>query len=231
MKKKALVVHSGGMDSSLCLALAIAEFGAENVLSVSFTYNQRHATELERAREICQHFDVDHVELNLNCLSQITQSALIGNSQKIEHKIGHAPNTLVPGRNGLMARIAGIHAHSLGASCIYLGVMELEGANSGYRDCSRAYMNLIEAALRLDFDNPDFQIRTPLVAMTKKETMDLGWQLGVLGHLLEHTISCYEGLAKEGCLKCPACQLRNAGLKIFSLEHPEFEYSYRKKII
>lgn len=231
MKKKAVVVHSGGMDSSLCLALAIKEFGVENILSLSFTYNQRHSLELERATKISEHFNVDHVEIELSCLSQITESALIGKSQKIEHKEGEAPNTLVVGRNGLMARLAGIHAHSLGASCIYLGVMELEEANSGYRDCSRAYMDIIQQALRLDFANPHFEIRTPLVKMNKKESMELGHSLGVLQYLLENTITCYEGIEKEGCLKCPACMLRNNGLKIFSLEHLEFKYSYREKIL
>jgi len=101
-------------------------FGPENVLSLSFTYNQRHSIELTRATEISTHFHVDHIELDLSCLSQITESALIGNDKKNEHKKGEAPNTLVVGRNGLMARLAGIHANSLGANCIYLGVMELE---------------------------------------------------------------------------------------------------------
>lgn len=231
MKKKAVVVHSGGMDSSLCLALAIQEFGAENVLSLSFTYHQRHSIELERASEISKHFNVDHVELDLSCLSKITESALIGTSEKIEHKKGEAPNTLVVGRNGLMARIAGIHAESLGAKCIYMGVMELEEANSGYRDCSRAYMDIIQSALRMDFADSSFEIRTPLVKMTKKETMELGLKLGVIEYLLEKTITCYEGIEKEGCLKCPACKLRNGGLKIFSLEHPEVKFSYREKIL
>jgi 7-cyano-7-deazaguanine synthase len=231
MKKKALVVHSGGMDSSLCLALAIKEFGADEVLSVSFSYNQRHSIELERAKEICSHFKVDHTEINLSCLSEITESALIGKKQKIEHKNGSAPNTLVVGRNGLMARVAGIHAHSLGANCIYLGVLELESANSGYRDCSRTYMDLVQSALRIDFNNPYFEIKTPLIHMTKRETMNFGLSLGVLNYLVETTISCYEGIEKEGCLKCPACKLRNEGLKIFSLEHPEFNYSYREKIL
>jgi 7-cyano-7-deazaguanine synthase len=130
-----------------------------------------------------------------------------------------------------MARLAGIHAHSLGAHCIYLGVMELEEANSGYRDCSRAYMDLIQEALRMDFADTTFEIRTPLVKMNKKETMELGLKLGVLSYLLENTVTCYEGIEKEGCLKCPACKLRNNGLKIFSLEHPEFKYSYRDKIL
>ena len=231
MKKKAVVVHSGGMDSSLCLALAIKEYGADHVLSVSFTYNQRHAIELDRARKISEHFKVDHAEINLDCLSQITESALIGKDKKIEHKPGEAPNTLVVGRNGLMARVAGIHAHSLGAQSIYMGVMELEGANSGYRDCSRSYMDLIQTALRLDFANDSFKIRTPLVMMTKKDTMELGHELGVLEYLLETTVTCYEGIEKAGCMKCPACKLRNSGLKIFSLEHPEFNYSYKEQIL
>lgn len=231
MKKKAVVVHSGGMDSSLCLALAVKEFGAENVLSLSFTYNQRHSIELKRASEISKHFNVDHVELDLSCLSKITESALIGTDKKIEHKKGEAPNTLVVGRNGLMARIAGIHANSLGAHCIYMGVMELEAANSGYRDCSRAYMDIIQSALRMDFADNSFEIRTPLVMMTKRDTMELGYKLGVLEYLLENTVTCYEGIEKEGCLKCPACKLRNEGLKIFSLEHPELKYSYREKIL
>ncbi len=231
MKKKAVIVHSGGMDSSLCLALAIQEFGASEVLSLSFTYNQRHSIELGRARRISQHFNVDHVEVNLNCLSELTESALIGNNQAIEHNPNQAPNTLVVGRNGLMARLAAIHAQSLGARCIYMGVMELEEANSGYRDCSRLYMDLIEQALRLDFADPGFEIRTPLVKMNKKETMELGQKLGVIEYLLENTITCYEGIEKEGCMKCPACQLRNQGLKVFSLEHPEVKYSYRNQIL
>lgn len=231
MKKKTVVVHSGGMDSSLCLALAVKEFGAENVLSLSFNYDQRHSSELKQAKKISDYFEVDHAELNLQCLTQITDSALTNKSTAIMHETGKAPNTLVVGRNGLMTRLAGIHAHSLGAKCIYLGIMELEEANSGYRDCSRNYMNIIEAALQMDFADPTFEVRTPLVKMTKKETMELGLELGVLYFLLENTITCYEGIPKAGCLKCPACKLRNQGLKIFSLEHPEFQYSYKNEII
>lgn len=231
MKKKAVVVHSGGMDSSLCLALAVKEFGTKDVLSLSFSYGQRHSIELDRAKKISDHFKVDHVTLDLSVLTQITESALIGNSQQIAHKTGEAPNTLVMGRNGLMCRIASIHAQSLGAKCVYMGVMELEEANSGYRDCSRRYMDLIQAALRMDFADDTFEVRTPLVAMTKRDSMELGFKLGVLEYLLENTVTCYEGIPKEGCLKCPACKLRNGGLQIFSLEHPDFKFSYKEKIL
>ena len=231
MKKQTVVVHSGGMDSSLCLAIAAKSFGAHNVLSLSFTYNQRHSIELDRASEISSFFKVDHTEIDLSCLSKITESALIGNKQDIEHKSGEAPNTLVVGRNGLMARLASIHAQSLGAQSIFMGVMELEEANSGYRDCSRAYFDIIQSALRIDFADPKFEIKTPLVKLNKKESMEMGLELGVIEYLLEKTITCYEGIEKEGCLKCPACKLRNNGLKIFSLEYPEVKYSYREKIL
>ena len=230
MKKDTVVVHSGGMDSSLCLALAIKNHGAENVLSLSFSYGQRHTTELEYAKSICKKWKVDHRVINIDCLNKITDSALLDPKTKIEHVKDKAPNTLVVGRNGLMARVAGIHADNISANSIYMGVIEVEEANSGYRDCSRKYMDIIQAALRMDFNKPGFEIKTPLVFMDKKETMELGFELGVLDYLVENTLSCYEGVVKEGCGRCPACKLRNEGLREFSQEHPEFSFSYKDKI-
>ena len=78
LKKKALVIHSGGMDSSICLALAMREFGKENVLSLSFSYSQRHSNELLQAEKICRHWQVDHAVVNVDCLQEITVNALIG---------------------------------------------------------------------------------------------------------------------------------------------------------
>jgi len=226
MNKQAIVIHSGGMDSSLCLALASQEFGRENVLSLSFAYQQRHTVELKQATKICQEWGIDHLQLSIDCLQEITQNALMDVNLAIEHLPHQPPNTLVVGRNGLMAHLGGIHAHHLGANCIYMGVMELEGANSGYRDCSRAYMDLQQQILQLDLDDSTFEIRTPLIHMTKKETLELGYALGILPFLLEETITCYEGLRRLGCQKCPACQLRNQGLKEFLKDHPEFKSSW-----
>lgn len=230
MKKKAVVVHSGGMDSSLCLALAIDEYGNDNILSLSFSYGQRHTRELEFAATICNEWNIEHRIINIDCLNKITESALLNKTDKISHSKNKAPNTLVIGRNGLMARIAAIHADSIGAECIFMGVIEVEEANSGYRDCSRKYMDIIQAALRMDFDKTNFEIKTPIVFMTKKETMELGHDLGVLEFLIENTLSCYEGVEKQGCGVCPACKLRNEGIKLFSSDHPEFEFSYKDKI-
>jgi len=226
MKKKSIVVHSGGMDSSLCLAQAIQEFGKDGVLSLSFSYNQRHSEELLRAARICEAWGVSHTILDISCLNEITENSLTRHAMPIVAKPGEAPNSLVVGRNGLMARIAAIHANQLGAHHIYLGVIEVESANSGYRDCSRSYMNKLQEILIIDLDDPKFEIRTPLVFMTKKQTMEFGFRLGVLEYLLENTITCYNGIDKVGCGQCPACKLRNEGIAQFLEEHPEVKISY-----
>jgi 7-cyano-7-deazaguanine synthase len=231
MKKKTIVVHSGGMDSSLCLALAVKEFGADQVLAMSFRYGQRHSKELEQAQIICEYFQVDRVEIPLDCLERITSSALIGNHELIEHKQGLAPNTLVVGRNGLMARLAAIHANDIGAKSIYMGIIEVESDNSGYRDCSRSYMDLMQKILRLDLADDEFEIVTPIVKMTKLETLELANELGVLEYLLENTITCYEGISGAGCGLCPACKLRNRGIKLYLHDHPQLKLSYKDQIL
>ena len=217
------------MDSSLCLYLAIEQFGAENVLSMSFTYGQRHSNELDQAKIICEEWKVDNLVVNLDCLTEITNNSLTNHKLSIEVTDG-TPNTMVVGRNGLMARVAAIHANQLEAECIFMGVIEVEEANSGYRDCSRKYMDIIQAGLRFDFDNHDFEIKTPIVYMTKKQTMELGYQLGVLQFLLETTITCYNGVKAQGCGTCPACKLRNAGIIEFMNEHEDFVFSYKDQL-
>lgn len=224
--KKAVVVHSGGMDSSLCLAIAIERWGRDQVVSLSFNYDQRHQIELVQARKICADWNVDHVEYDLPCLPAMTDNALTRHDQVIIHEKGQAPNTLVVGRNGLMAQLAGIYAYSIGAQCIYLGVIEVEAANSGYRDCKREYIDLIETILRIDLDAPQFSIETPVIRMTKAETMICADQLGVLPYLLENTITCYEGIPYYGCKTCPACRLRNEGITEFLKTHSDFEMPY-----
>jgi 7-cyano-7-deazaguanine synthase len=230
VEKKAIVIHSGGMDSSICLALAIEMFGAESVLSVSFSYNQRHSIELQQAAKICKAWGVDHIVLSVDCLQKITHNALMDPSLPIIHEAGKPPNTLVAGRNGLMARLGAIHAHDLGAHCIYMGVIEIDGQNSGYRDCSRIYMDLMQTILRMDLDDPNFEIRTPLVNMTKKETMECAARLGVLDVLLQETVTCYNGVMHQGCQTCPSCLLRNQGIAQYLQHHPEYKLPWRTSI-
>ena len=220
-KKKTIVIHSGGMDSSICLALAIEEFGKDSVLSLSFTYEQRHSPELKKAKKICKDWAVDHTIVHLKCLRSITDNALINPSLAIKEKDHEPPNTLVLGRNGLMARLGAIHADHLGAHSIYMGIIGVDGNFAGYRDCSREYMDLKQQILRIDLDNPLFEIRTPLVHMTKKETLEVAHRLGILQYLLNNTITCYEGLPREGCQKCPSCKLRNHGIQEFKEAYPQ----------
>lgn len=223
--KKAIVIHSGGMDSSICLALAIQEFGAKEVESLSFDYCQRNNTELVQSAKICRDWNVDHSVIKLDQLKQITTNALTNHKLEIKHEKDDVPNTLVMGRNGLMARLGAIYAHQRGAHYIYMGVIEVEGCNPGYRDCSRAYMDLKQEILRIDLDDPLFEIRTPVVKMTKKETLWTAHRLGILNYLLENTITCYESIPKEGCKVCPACVLKNEGVRQFISENPGIVFS------
>lgn len=206
MSKKAVVIHSGGMDSSICLALAIQEFGKDQVVSLSFDYKQRHSVELQQAEKICRDWAVDHHVISMEFLASITNNALTNHTLPVDL------NTLVVGRNGLMAHIGTIYANYRGADILYMGIIEVE---TYYRDCSRAYMDLKQQILRIDLDKPHFEIRTPLVKMTKKETLEVADSLGVLDYLLKETVTCYSGVMGQGCGKCYACVLRLEGIRQF----------------
>lgn len=219
-KIEAVVVHSGGMDSSICLAQAIESYGKDKVVSLGFNYKQRNMKELERAAFIADSWGVERVELDLSIMQLVTDNALVDAKQRIIHNSGSAPNTMVLGRNGLMLWVASLFAKRRGAAKVYTGVIEIEEANSGYRDCSRSYMDKLQEILRIDFADPEFEIVTPVVAMTKQETLEEAYRLGVLPFLLEHTITCYEGIDHLGCQDCPACKLRNQGIVDFLEKHP-----------
>lgn len=219
---EAIVLHSGGMDSSLCVAHAVERYGAERVLSLGFAYGQRHSDELVRAERIAEHFGVRRHVVELRFYASLTRNALMDADMPFEQRPGEAPNTLVTGRNGLMMRLGAILAEQLGARILYAGVIGVEAANSGYRDCTRHYVDLIQDILRLDLGDARFEIRTPLVHMTKAETMEFGLALGCLPFLLEATVTCYDGIPLAGCRRCQACELRNEGLAVFLAEHPDF---------
>ncbi len=223
---EAIVLHSGGMDSSLCLASAVQTHGARTVLSLGFDYGQRHGDELERAERIAAHFGVRRHVVEVGCYRWLTRNALMDAGIPIAHVDGEAPNTLVVGRNGLMLRLAAILADQIGTRILYAGVIGVEAANSGYRDCTRDYVDRVEALLRIDLGDDDFEVRTPLVDMTKAETMEFGFQLGCLEVLLDETVTCYEGIPHAGCGVCPACKLRNEGLVKFGRIRPEFVIPY-----
>jgi 7-cyano-7-deazaguanine synthase len=230
---KAVVIHSGGMDSSVCLKLAINEFGADQVHSISFDYNQRHRSELISAEKINRDWGVKHIIINIDYLSRMTTNALVTKDMHIktnlETKKDEAPNVLVVGRNGLMVRIASIFAHNLGAEFVYTGILGLDNT-SNFRDCSREYMDKMQELMRIDTGNPAFEIRTPLVEMDKIESMELALKLGILEYLLEETITCYRGIPKEGCGVCPSCDFRNQAIKKILQDRPGLTFSFKDKI-
>ncbi len=229
--KHAVVVLSGGMDSAICLAFAVKNFGAQLTSAITFDYGQRHHSEKICAKKIAEHFKVDHISIDLPFFSQLTSNALLNHDRSLS---GHSqdtalPNTLVVGRNGLFARLGAIYAHQLRASHLFLGVLGLEAANSGYLDCSRKYFDLMEQILRIDLATENFWIHTPLVDMTKKQTLDLANELGELQFILENSITCYEGIQEYGCGKCAACILRNNGIREFLDSNPQFEFRYKSR--
>lgn len=226
--KHAVVVLSGGMDSAICLSLAVKNFGANNVTAITFNYGQRHILEKEAAIKISRYFEVEHLCIDLSFFSELTTNALLDHNIPLTNNQNNTPNTLVVGRNGLFVRLGAIHAHFRGASHLFIGVLGLEASNSGYRDCSREYFDLMEKVLRIDLGTDNFWIHTPLVDMTKRETLNLAYSLNSLKFILENSITCYNGVKDFGCGICAACELRNNGIQQFLQDNPNFDFSYKE---
>ena len=206
--EKALVIFSGGQDSTTCLIQAIQQYGRENVAAITFQYGQRHAIELERARQIAQDFNIPQTVLDLSLMQHITHNALMDGQATIESQENGVPNTFVDGRNALFLLYAAIYAKSQNIRHIIVGVCETDF--SGYPDCRDVFVKSMNVTLNLAMDYA-FQIHTPLMYLTKAQTWALADQLGYLDYIREHTHTCYLGIA-GGCGECPSCVLRERGL-------------------
>lgn len=204
---QALVIFSGGQDSTTCLFQAIAEYGATNVQAITFAYGQRHAIELERAAWIAKDLGVKQTVLDLSLISAITHNALMDKNAAIDVS-GSLPNTFVDGRNALFLLYAAIYAKSQNIRDIFVGVCETDF--SGYPDCRDVFVKSMNVTLNLAMAY-DFNIRTPLMYLTKKETWALADKFGAFDYIRQHTHTCYLGVA-GGCHECPSCVLREKGL-------------------
>ena len=204
----AIVIFSGGQDSTTCLIQAIAEYGVENVEAVTFQYGQRHAIELEKAKWIAQNLGVKQTLIDTSVIKAITHNALIDKQAKIEKKENDVPNTFVDGRNALFLLYAAIYAKGQGITDIITGVCETDF--SGYPDCRDVFIKSMNVTLNLAMDY-QFNIKTPLMYLTKAQTWQLADELGALDYVRNHTHTCYEGM-EGGCGKCPSCKLRDKGL-------------------
>ena len=207
--RKALVIFSGGQDSTTCLIQAIADYGVANVETITFQYGQRHAIELERAQWIAQDLGVKQTLLDTSLIKSITHNALMDDSTAIEQKQGELPNTFVDGRNALFLLYAAIYAKGQGITDIITGVCETDF--SGYPDCRDVFVKSMNVTLNLAMDY-NFNLKTPLMYLTKAQTWGLADSLGALDYVRQHSHTCYEGVA-GGCGKCPSCLLREKGLQ------------------
>ena len=208
--RKALVIFSGGQDSTTCLIQALAEYGVENVEAVTFQYGQRHAIELEKARWIAKDLGIKQTLIDTSVIKSITHNALMDANADIEQKDGELPNTFVDGRNALFLLYAAIYAKGQGINDINTGVCETDF--SGYPDCRDAFIKSLNVTLNLAMDE-QFVIHTPLMWIDKAETWALADKLGVLELIRTETLTCYNGVQGDGCGHCPACTLRREGLE------------------
>ena len=205
--EKAIVVFSGGQDSTTCLFYAKKQF--KEVELVTFNYGQRHDTEIEVAKQIAQDQGMKHHVLDMSLLSQLTPNALTQHDMEITNNEDGIPNTFVPARNLLFLSFAGALSYQIGAKHIITGVCETDF--SGYPDCRDSFIKSMNVTLSLAMDK-DFVIHTPLMWLNKAETWKLSDELEVLDYIRTKTLTCYNGIIGDGCGECPACHLRQRGL-------------------
>ena len=216
MPNEAIVLLSGGQDSTTCLFWALARY--QKVRAVSFNYGQRHLLELNRAAEIAEYAQVPHMILHLDVLRQLGGNALTEPDKLIEHLPNLLPNTFVPGRNILFLAAAAAYAYPLGVPNLVTGVCQTD--YSGYPDCRLETIQAMEQALRLGMEWPALTIQTPLMNLTKADTVRLMRSFGDFAwSVLGMTHTCYQGTHRP-CGECPACLLRAKGFEEAGYQDP-----------
>lgn len=218
--KKAVVLYSGGLDSTTCMA--IARHQGFDAYALSFAYGQRHTVELERAREYASLVGAkDHMVVDID-LRKMGGSALTADIDVPKAGVvdGEIPITYVPARNTIFLSFALGWAEVLGASDIYIGVNALD--YSGYPDCRpefiRAFEQMANLATKAGVEGQRYQIHAPLIALTKGEIIQQGMALGV-DYKLTH--SCYDPTSDGlSCGRCDSCRLRLKGFADAGLKDP-----------
>jgi 7-cyano-7-deazaguanine synthase len=207
--QSAVVLHSGGQDSTTCLFWALKHF--KSVRALCITYGQRHALEVEIARKIADKAGVPFQILDANVISRLADNSLTNPSITMDQEKpdGSYPNTFVPGRNLLFLTFAAVIARSHGIKNIVTGVSQAD--YSGYPDCRDTFIRSTNVTLNLAMDE-QFTIHTPLMWLSKAETWALAGELGVFDLVRNETLTCYNGVPADGCGHCPSCTLRKAGL-------------------
>lgn len=204
---KAVVVFSGGQDSTTCLFWALQNF--KEVMTLSFDYGQRHQQELAHAEAIAKELGVSFHIMPMHSINELSPNALTKKNIPIAKRDDGLPNTFVPGRNHIFFSFAALYAYTVDARHIITGVSETDF--SGYPDCRDNFMKSLNVTLNLAMD-ADFVLHTPLMWRDKAKVWALSDELGAFDFVREKTLTCYEGIAADGCGECPACVLRREGL-------------------
>ena len=206
----AVVLLSGGLDSTVTLAKAISD--GHEVTALSFRYGQRHERELESAKRICRRYGIDHVIMDIDLTS--FRSSLTQKKRKIPERSGGSigkdiPSTYVPARNILFLSAAAGLCESIDADTIYIGANAID--YSGYPDCRpgffKKFEEMLKAGTKAGAEGRPLKIETPILDMSKKDIVLLGTELKAP---LEMTWSCYAGREKA-CGRCDSCRLRMKG--------------------
>ena len=219
MDKKALVVLSGGQDSTTCLLWALDKFN--EVEAISFNYGQRHKIELKFAEKTVKHFNCEWSLININSFAEIGNSALVDNSIEISDKHpknNNLPASFVPGRNIILLTLSAAFAYKKNINDIVTGVCETD--YSGYPDCRDNTIQLLEKTLKAGMDYW-IKIHTPLMFLTKAESWKIAYDSkGEEGikWIVENTMTCYNGIMDlnewgRGCGNCPSCKIREKGYR------------------
>jgi|TARA_R110000824_G_scaffold376370_4_gene567487 7-cyano-7-deazaguanine synthase len=214
MERKALVIFSGGQDSTTCLFEAINNFN--KVETITFDYGQNHSVEVEQSKIICKKLGIKQIIIDISFLNTIVESALTsnGNVDKLNKK--GLPDSFVPNRNQLFITMAHSYAQKIGASVLIGGMCETDF--SGYPDCRQEFIDAIELASNIGSDE-NIKIHTPLMYLNKAETFKLAKDTGHLEEIIKLSHTCYNGVRNKlndwgyGCGDCPACKLREKGYK------------------
>lgn len=222
---KALVLSSGGVDSTTCLGMAVDKYGKDNVIALSISYGQKHDKEVEASVKVAEYYGVEHLFLDLTPIFQYSDCSLLQHSdqevphesyaKQLEETDGKPVSTYVPFRNGLFLSSAASIALSKDCGVIYYGAHADDAAGNAYPDCSEAFQNAINEAIYVGSGN-QLKVEAPFVKWTKAEVVKKGLELGVPYEL---TWSCYEG-GDRPCGVCGTCLDRQEAFRLNGVEDP-----------
>lgn len=225
--RKAVVVFSGGQDSTTCLVKALKEY--DEVHAITFDYGQRHSHEIDVAKQIASQLGVKaHKVMDVSLLNDLAISSLTRQEIPVSNEIqaNGLPNSFVPGRNILFLTLAGIYAYQIGAEAVITGVCETD--YSGYPDCRDEFIKTMNAALVSGMER-QFVVLTPLMWLNKAETWAMADHYGQLDMVKTQTLTCYNGIQGDGCGECPSCRLRRAGYEQYITNKDAVMASYLSK--